>query len=224
VSSTLPVPLERSAPVPEAEDGRTRLAAAFAAAVALHLVLLGVALLAPIRATPESAPEPNVQVEMVTSQQFAALSPAPDRPPTLPLATPKTGAEGLTAATHLMSAAILADPRSRQAREALPHLAPDERIVQLCDIEALQQVRAADPERQPEIVSAYAFAELKLSAHGLIADGAAFRSRERWYRLRFTCDVTPDLTKVTAFAFKVGDPIPKPELASHNLPLAADDD
>ena len=43
----------------------------------------------------------------------------------------------------------------------------------------------------------------------MTADGAAFRSKGRWYGLQFTCDLSADGQSVTGFAFLVGDAIPR---------------
>ena len=43
-------------------------------------------------------------------------------------------------ASRLYAAAALSEPGSRQAREALPTLREDERILQLCNLEAMEQV------------------------------------------------------------------------------------
>jgi hypothetical protein len=61
-----------------------------------------------------------------------------------------------------------------------------------------------------------------LTAHDLKADGAVFLSRRLWYGLRFTCALTPDLARVVAFAYRIGDPVPKREWASLNLPTGAE--
>ncbi|MBW9065314.1 DUF930 domain-containing protein [Rhizobium herbae] len=124
-------------------------------------------------------------------------------------------------ATNLRSATVLADPRSAKARKALQELASSERVVQLCNIEAMEQVHIWKPEFQPDFVVAYAMADTKLSGQKLTADGGAFRSKRQWYTIGFTCDVTADLKEVVSFAFLVGDAIPKSQWEDHNL--AADD-
>ena len=52
----------------------------------------------------------------------------------------------------------------------------------------------------------------------MVADGAAFRSHDRWYDIRFRCEVGPDHAKVVAFEFEVGDPVPRKDWEDLNLP------
>ena len=125
--------------------------------------------------------------------------------------------ETMMRAERLFSADVLADPRSRQAREALPHLAMSDRMIQLCNIEALEQVHMWKADFQPDTLVAHAMADAKLIGRTTAADGGAFRSKRRWYNIRFRCEVAPDLTKVVAFEFQVGEEIPKSEWESHNL-------
>lgn len=120
-------------------------------------------------------------------------------------------------ASRLLSAGVLADPRSRQAREALATLSPDERVIQLCDMEALEQVHAWKAALRPDMVVAYAMADPTLTDGRLDAPGAAFRNRRHWYAIAFTCAVTPDLAKVASFEFLVGDEIPRKQWQEHNL-------
>jgi hypothetical protein len=133
--------------------------------------------------------------------------------------------DGLIAATKLYSARILEDPRSRSARRAMRNLAADEWIIQLCNIEAMEQVHRWKAGYKPDYMIAYATTDLKLSGHEVQADGGAFHSRRDWYGIRFRCDVSPDDSKVVSFAFLVGPPIARSQWASHNLtPDTASDD
>lgn len=215
----------------------------FSASLGFHL-LIGLALLlaaTPRRQTPSS--EDSVTVDVLTQQQFeaarrppvaeaqaqaepkplnsaspepAAGSPVPEFTQ-LPTDRPRQEASVLVQAAHLQSAKVLADPRSAKARKALGQLAPSERIVQLCNIEAMEQVHLWKAALKPDFLVAYAMADTELSGQKLKADGGAFRSKSRWYNIGFTCEVTPDLKQVVSFAFAVGSEIPKSEWADHNL-------
>lgn len=122
----------------------------------------------------------------------------------------------------MLSGGALANPRSRKARQQLRTFSPDERIVQLCNIEAMEQVHAMQPSLLPKAISPYAFQELKLRGGSIVADGAAFYSGHRWYGLRFACDVAAG--KVVSFAFRVGQPVPRQQWEEHNLAEPLDDD
>lgn len=117
----------------------------------------------------------------------------------------------------LHSESVLANPRSRGAREALKTLEAAERIEQLCNLEAMSQIHAWKAEFEPDRVVAYAMSSTKLTKAALEAEGAAFRSRKQWYGLRFRCEMAAS-GKVAGFQFRVGEAIPRNEWAAHDLP------
>lgn len=224
---------------PRNRSGSWSLGASFA----IHLAI-GLALLLVVAPRPQVlAPEDSVSVDVLTPQEFDAANGAPatetpaqkpveasvspqveQKTPAfteLPTDRPVNAAGGMVRATHLMSAKVLADPRSAKARKAMKELASSERIVQLCNIEAMEQVHVWKASFQPDFIVAYAMADVTLAGNRLEANGGAFRSKNQWYNIRFTCDVTPDMAKVTAFSFLVGAGIPKSEWQDHNL--VADD-
>lgn len=194
--------------------------------------LLHVALAAMLSLSPPprevGAPPDAVAVEILTPEEFAALSgtggrlPAPDAAAVAPASLGRAG--GMIRATRLFAEKLLADPKSRQAREALPTLAADERMLQLCNIEAMEQVHRWKAVYDPEFVVAYASAEVKIAGNAVAAAGGAFMSHDRWYGIEFECEVSPDLARVVAFAFSVGAAIPRREWESRNLPAVVDPD
>lgn len=121
-------------------------------------------------------------------------------------------------ATEMLSGKTLADPRSRQARADLATFASEERTVQLCNLEALDQIRRWKADFRPELVVPYATAEEKVKGKTITADGAAFRSRGNWYGLKFDCELAGDGESVVGFEFLVGDPIPKDKWDELGLP------
>jgi hypothetical protein len=161
------------------------------------------------------APEGIIQAEKNhAAEKIAKAAVAESKPP----------AGSLIPATHLYADATLADRHNRSAREAMKTLAGDERMIQLCDIEAMEQVKRASATLRPDYVIAYAMADLKLSADEVDAEGGAFLSHRNWYGLKFRCSVSPADGKVTAFAFLVGQPIPRAQWAAHNLTADANPD
>ena len=198
------------------------------AALLAWLASLGVQQLADLPAVTEQ----SVEVELQTPEQFEAMTrPPPAPPPIIPVPAPierppveppptlvQPEADGLVRPRRLLSADVLANARSRDTLAMLPRLAPDERIEQLCGLEAMGQIHAWRQDFEPDRVSAYAMADIRLADHILRAEGAAFRSRRRWYALRFECTVSADLKRVTAFAFHVGDPIPSARWQALGLP------
>jgi hypothetical protein len=216
-------------------------------AAVLHAALLAWLASVAIQ-TFESVPiaEQSVEVELQTPEEFEALTrpkpppvaaipvpaapvlpdvlPKPDEPassprPPAPSAQPvPVEADGMIHPPRMLSQRVLADPRSRETVALLPRLAPDERVEQLCGLEAMGQIHDWQRDFEPDRVTAYALASTQLSGRILTAEGAAFRSRRRWYGLRFSCTVSADLKRVTAFAFHVGEPIPRERWEALGLP------
>ncbi|OCC01926.1 hypothetical protein BA190_26410 [Labrys sp. WJW] len=212
------------------------------AALLLHAIALALLFLLPRPAPLEQPPENSIEVEFVAEIPKPA-APAP-QPPALPArpqaqepsaeSVPQEGARpprpsealppppppAMIQARKILSDLALADPRSRQARKMLPLLGRDERMEQLCNIEAMAQLRAWNHELEPDLTIAYARAETKTADAGVTADGAAFRSRKQWFALKYRCDLTADLAKVSAFAFQAGSTIPRKDWGRFNLPVS----
>ncbi|MDO8359348.1 MAG: DUF930 domain-containing protein [Devosia sp.] len=213
--------------------------------VGLSLVLHGgflalALLLVPQRPLEPSPPAP-VDVEIVSPDEFAALQPAEAPPLAAPAPSadaapaaqpdattapaPAAAATGVIAATEFYAANMLREPGMARIRQTLTTLADSERIVQLCNIEALEQIRRAVPAFDPDTMVAYAMSDMMWQGMTLTAAGGAFRSRRRWYGVAFHCTVAAGYGGVTAFDFKLGEPIPESDWDAHNLNVEdADDD
>lgn len=210
------------------------------ASLALHLLLALIALwLSPLRTMVAPPPE-AVSVEIVTPDQFAALErpPAPTAAPTEETTPPVANAAPASAntdtaseapalartqqpathrATRLYSTDMLKEPAMARIRRTLTQLADSERIVQLCNIEALEQIKRAETDYAPDALVAYAMSDPVTRGFTLTAPGAAFRSRRKWYGVSLICTAAPDYQGVTAFEFTLGDPIPEDQWEAHNL-------
>lgn len=139
-------------------------------------------------------------------------------PSAQPLPKPTvSGPPPLMQATELLSAKTLDRPRSRKARPLLGTLSGEERNLQLCNLEALEQVSRSRPGSAPDLVAPYAMKPEKVKDNGIEVDGGAFRSKRNWFNIRFHCEVDPAGKTVTAFAFAIGDAIPKDLWQEHNL-------
>ncbi len=203
------------------EPPRTRdiVAQALLASLVLHAVVMAAAII--WRASIALPPiQQEIPVELLTPGQFEAMT-APVPPPETDVdraAAPQPSiGPPMIAASRMLSAGALADPLSREAREMLPTFNGTERMVQLCNLEAMEQVQAARPDVRPERIVAYAMADLAIHGSTVVANGAAFRSAGRWYNLRFTCGLSASGTEVRSFAFLVGVPVPEAEWEAHNL-------
>ncbi|BAB47934.1 mlr0330 [Mesorhizobium japonicum MAFF 303099] len=200
--------------------------------VALHALLAAMLALMPLPKRPKRLDEERVSVDILTPQQFEASTrppapaplPAPEAQasaptptPSAPRPTPPT-APTMIRPTEMLSAKTLADPRSRQARADLATFASDERMVQLCNLEAMDQIRRWRADFRPERVVPYATAEEKVRGTTIAADGAAFRSRKNWYSLKFKCRLARDGESVIGFEFLVGDPVARDKWDELGLP------
>lgn len=178
----------------------------------------------------EVAQAPAVTPEK-TRPQPVHLAPAPAVAPTalpVPPAPKKAAApapdaaagDGMSHPTHLLAQAYIRDPASREIRQNLPKLAPSERVTQICNIEAGQQIQAANPKVLVDTVHAYGLGDATVDGLTITAPLAAYRSHRKWYGVSFICTVAPDYKSVTDFRFKVGDAIPRDLWDAHNLNAA----
>jgi hypothetical protein len=155
----------------------------------------------------------KIQRPSLTSDQIIRAA----RAKPVPRIEPKPVPDLLIPAHQLYSEKLLSDRHNKSARQAMKQLAADERMIQLCDLEAMEQVRRAKQMLKPDYVVAYAMSDIALSEHGVEAGGGAFHSRRDWYGIKFRCALSPDDSKVVSFAFLVGAPIPRSQWAAHNL-------
>ncbi|WP_245464456.1 DUF930 domain-containing protein [Mesorhizobium sp. M8A.F.Ca.ET.021.01.1.1] len=199
--------------------------------VLLHALLAATVMLMPLPKPPNRREEEErVSVAILTPQQFEASTRPPSPPaegpgapiPAAPAPTPSAPRSPVAPAmihpTRMLSAKTLADPRSKQARADLETFASDERMVQLCNLEAMDQIRQWRADFQPERVVPYATAEEKITGTTIAADGAAFRSGKNWYSLKFKCQLAQDGESVIGFEFLVGDPVARDKWDELGLP------
>lgn len=205
------LPRQDGRPLPPGGEWRR----ALAAAVLLHIALALALALMPGEPALAPAPEPEIAVTIVAPPAPPVAAPTPP-PPVLsapPVSAPQRQAPAVPAApamvapTVMLSQKALADPRSRQARASLATLNSSERMVQLCSLEAMEQIHAWKNAFDPELVVPYATRNETVSAATVTAEGAAFRSHDAWYGLSFECRLGGAGRQVVAFRFHVGDPI-----------------
>ena len=229
----------------EAEDRRSppassaAEAARLAASALLHLGVLAALVLVGARSFPEPADPPALETEIISSRDFAALRAAPS--PAVVPAPPSPSAEALPRAgtpsspsraraakpaeppdmvrpSRMLSEQALDNARSRDLRGALARLGEEDRLAQLCDLEAMEQIHAWRADFQPDRLVDYASSDTSLEGVVFTASGGAFRSQRQWYEVSYRCELDPSLQKVVGFAFHVGAAIPREEWASYNLP------
>jgi hypothetical protein len=201
------------------------------ASALLHIILCIGVLLMPTPSQMSVPQEESVNVEIVSlpakalkERRELSLPPPSHQIPNMeePVAPQEPNPQNPTPAfvkpRQMLSDAVLADPRSSQARQALAQLTPADQVEQLCNLEAMAQVGAWSTELQPDRVVAYAMADAKLSGTTFVAEGAAVHSKRDWYELQFKCELTQDHKTVAAFEFLMGAAIPKETWLEHNLP------
>jgi len=185
-----------------------------AASVLLHGALL--AALALIHVAPVMQPTiRSVDVDLIAMpppERVAVPAPAEPVPaqPVEPAASGGAGepSDGPFRATRFYAGSLLAEPASARLRQQLGTVTTGERIVQLCDIEAMQQVHEVRPDYDPDMVVPYARGETRMEDGVLVATGGAFRSNREWYELSFRCRPGSDLSQIEAFEFTLGEMIP----------------
>ncbi|MGH6859552.1 MAG: DUF930 domain-containing protein [Phyllobacterium sp.] len=150
--------------------------------------------------------------------------PIPESKP--PLGGPGASEPAKTRSTEqpnqLVSAQQLFSPESLSSfrvRQTTGKISPRARIMQLCTIEALEQVRRQRPGSYPDLLVPFGPSGRSISSHGLNARGGAFRSRGNWFDIDFKCAVDADRTRVTSFSFAIGGAIPRGQWNARQLPL-----
>lgn len=226
------------APLPPAVQSsvRDRWRLGLPAAILLHgLLVVAAALAPPLRPTPE--PEEAIPVELLRPDQIAPPATRPATPPVLsapprhpsaaaasPRPQPEETGPPMITATRMMADRILAKPQSRKAVADLATLAGPERMLQLCNLEAIEQIHAWKGEFIPELLVPYATANERISGTTIVADGAAFLSRHRWYGAKYDCTLSRDGLHVVALRFQVEDEIPEHRWSDLGLPPDSDID
>lgn len=99
----------------------------------------------------------------------------------------------------------------------LNRLAPQERLEQRCDIEAMEQVSNAKRELDVDRVVSYTFAPTKITDNTIKAKGAVFRSKGQWFRLKYQCSIDPKSLDVTSFTFEIGEKVPQEDWSRYYL-------
>jgi Domain of Unknown Function (DUF930) len=91
------------------------------------------------------------------------------------------------------------------------------RLEQRCDYEAMTRIAKDKRGYRPDRVVAGATAEAKVDGDSIAGDGAAFRSKGKWYRLSYVCRTSDDHMDVLDFNYKIGEPIPEAEWEKYGL-------
>lgn len=100
---------------------------------------------------------------------------------------------------------------------SLSKLDPQTRLEQVCDLHAMKQISRDSNPYHPDRAKTDVVSHPQHSGNTVTGAGGAFRSGGRWYQFWFSCTGTPDGMKVTAFSYRLGQPIPELKWASYGL-------
>lgn len=92
--------------------------------------------------------------------------------------------------------------------KSLLKLEPATRLEQVCDIEAMKQIKR-DLKLPVDRAKSDVSETPVHKRHTVTASGGAFRAKGKWYALSFVCTGTPDHLRVTSFTYKAGAEIPE---------------
>lgn len=157
-----------------------------------------------------------------SQQDTASVQDNPQRPNTAPevakplpkqspKSLPKPGK--LTPVKQIYAKDALADPRIRQALGKLPKR---DRILQICGIEALEQVRHQRPNTFPDMLAPSGGT---VSGNSVSVRDGAFRSRALWYAIDFDCQLDDKAMQITQFSYAIGAQIPRAQWNARELPV-----
>ncbi|WP_319411996.1 DUF930 domain-containing protein [uncultured Cohaesibacter sp.] len=99
---------------------------------------------------------------------------------------------------------------NNKLRAWLKEMAPQERMLQLCNMEVMGKL---DADRLVD----YTFADPQISDTKVNAQGAAYRRNGHWYKLSYSCNTSKDQMEVLKLTYKKGNEIPKGDWTQYNL-------
>ena len=91
------------------------------------------------------------------------------------------------------------------------------RLEQRCDIEAMTRIAKDKKGYRPDRVVAGATADAQAEGDKLQGEGAAFRSKGKWYRLSYVCRTSDDHMDVLDFNYEIGAAIPEADWEKYGL-------
>lgn len=170
-------------------------------------------------AAQEASPEP-AQPREEPAASPALAEPAPvepdgenplDRKEAEQARTARPSAQQAPLARELFSPSDAGGMTATTAMGALPR---SERAGELCASALRDQLRIHAPQYRPEVIPTYRLREGTV----LQVRSGAFRANGQWFDLKFRCQVDADATRITSFAFDVGEPIPRSQWRRRGFP------
>lgn len=93
----------------------------------------------------------------------------------------------------------------------------DTRIEQRCNARAMGDIDRGHKGLHPDELVAYAFKDTVIRGDVVEAPGAPVRSGDKWYRLSYRCETTPDGMDVVKLSFALGSEVPRALWEEHQL-------
>jgi len=180
--------------------------------VAVHIALIAAAALAIVHPRlPARLPIESIEVELLSDGPAMVATPEMSTTEETSAAPEEDGqpiSEGPGRPGLLAHALTLySDTIDATARASLVTLGSDARLAQICGIEAMEQIARHQKTFTPELTVTDATTDAKVAGNVMIAEGAAFLSKGRWYRLSFRCQTTAGRLKVLSFDYATGGPL-----------------
>ena len=124
-------------------------------------------------------------------------------------------AAGLLAAGSLSG--FTADAATNRTEQGLMRLEPRTRMIQVCDIRMVQDMRG--DKQYPAVDRAVIDATSRpvFDDDTIRGQGGAFRSKGRWFQFSFDCTLAPDHLKTLSFSYDIGDEIPEADWEKFGL-------
>lgn len=107
---------------------------------------------------------------------------------------------------------VVAIPRARVPPKEREALSGDKLREKLCHDEAIARISKDRNDLKPDLIVSSAIDEAVTAQQIILANGAAFRSNDRWYQLKFRCEANAEEKTIVAFDFLIGDAFPQEEL------------
>lgn len=104
------------------------------------------------------------------------------------------------AATHASAGSI---------KDQMAKLDPEERAHQACAIKGLEAIRKDKKLPGADRLKTGIFGRAVYTGNEVTAKGGAVKAKNHWYKLKFSCTVTPDQMKATIFTYELGSEIPQ---------------
>ena len=104
-----------------------------------------------------------------------------------------------------------------RAVATLKRMDPETRLVQVCDLAAMERISKDRNAFKPDRVMLDQLSPPRRKGESLQGTGGVFRSNGEWYHLSFKCAASEDRLKVLSFSYQVGARIERDAWEKMNL-------